>query len=320
MSLTGKIILVTGGTGSFGQKFVEEALSQDPLAIRVFSRGEMLQEEMQKKFKDERLRFLIGDVRDEERLELAMEGVHIVVHAAALKIVPTAEYNPQECVKTNIIGSMNVAYAAIKSGVQQVIGISSDKACHPVNLYGATKSVMERVMIQSNVYSRFRTRISCTRYGNVVGSRGSVVPLFKQQRETGEVTITHPEMTRYWITLDQGVKFVTHCIEAMRGGEIFVPKLPSMKVTDLANAICPNCVQKIIGIRPGEKIHETLVTEDEARHTREFEDYYTIHPEIPIWANMFKDMTGKPVHAAYTSGTNSTWLSIEDLRKIVDAG
>ena len=316
--LNDKFILVTGGTGSFGQKFTRIVLKEhNPKAIRIFSRGELLQYEMCQKFNDdEKLRFFIGDVRDRERVYRAMTGVDIVVHAAALKQVPTAEYNPIEAVRTNVDGSVNVIDAAIDNGVRKVIAVSSDKAANPVNLYGATKLVMERLVTQANVYSGVKkSMFSCVRYGNVVGSRGSVGPLFLQQVKSGVITITDDTMTRFWITLEQGVRLVIDAIERMQGGEIFVPKIPSMKVTDLADAIAPGLERKIIGIRPGEKINETLITEDEARHAQEFDTYYVIEPEFHFWQkDNLKGGKSLPQAFTYTSANNSWWLSNKELK------
>lgn len=322
MIFSEKTILVTGGTGSFGQKFTEIALKEhNTKAIRIFSRGELLQHEMRIRFNDDpRLRFFIGDVRDRERIYRAMNGVDIVVHAAALKQVPTAEYNPIEAVRTNIDGAVNVTDAAIDNGVEKVIAISTDKAVHAVNLYGATKLVMERLFVQANVYTGVRkSRFSCVRYGNVVGSRGSVVPLFLEQRKGGVITITDENMTRFWITLEHGVRFVIACMERMQGGEVFVPKIPSMRITDLADAIAPNVEREVIGIRPGEKINEILLTEDEARHAREFDDYFAIEPEHPFWE---KDRIagGKPLADGfrYTSDSNDRWLRKDELTGMVE--
>lgn len=321
--LKDKVILITGGTGSFGQKFTEIALREyNPRVIRIFSRGELLQQEMHQKFNDDpRLRFFIGDVRDRERVYRAMNGVDIVVHAAALKQVPTAEYNPIEAVRTNIDGSINVIDAAIDNGVEKVMAISTDKAVHPVNLYGATKLVMERLFAQANVYTGARaSKFSCVRYGNVVGSRGSVVPLFLKQRGNGVITITDETMTRFWITLEQGVRFVIECIDRMQGGEVFVPKIPSMKITELADIIAPGAKKEVVGIRPGEKVNEILLTEEEARHAREFDDYFVIEPEYPFWG---KDNVkgGKllPEGFRYTSDNNSWWLSEDELKSMIEA-
>lgn len=274
---------------------------------------------MQEEFKDNRLRFFIGDVRDRERLYRAMNDVDIVVHAAALKQVPACEYNPIEAVKTNIGGSINIIDAAIDNNVEKVIAISTDKAVHPVNLYGATKMVAEKLFIQANSYSgKNNTKFSCVRYGNVIGSRGSVIPLFKEQSKNGKITITDNRMTRFWITLEQGVRFVINSIKLMNSGEIFVPKIPSMNITDLAHAIAPDSKQEIIGIRPGEKLHEELITEDEARHAREFYDYFIIYPEYHFWKEDFISK-GKscPERFKYTSNENNEWLTKEELKKIV---
>jgi UDP-N-acetylglucosamine 4,6-dehydratase len=323
MNWSEKIILLTGGTGSFGQKFVEVMLKEyNPKTIRIFSRDELKQWEMAQKFNhDERLRFFIGDIRDKERLERAMDGVDIVVHAAALKQVPLCEYNPFEAVKTNILGAQNVIEAALDHNVERVMAISTDKAVNPVNLYGATKMCMEKLFIAANSYvgPKRQTKMSCVRYGNVVGSRGSVIPLFKKQRQTGKITITDPRMTRFWITLEQGVRFVINCIEKMHGGEIFVPKIPSMRIMDLAKAVAPECEIEFIGIRPGEKIHECLLTEDEARHSIEFDDFFVIEPEHPWW-NAERWSGGKrlPEGFRYNSDTNTQWLSIEELKKMVE--
>ena len=322
MSLADKVILLTGGTGSFGQKFTEIALREHgPKVIRIFSRGELLQQEMRQKFDDdEKLRFFIGDVRDRERVYRAMNGVDIVVHAAALKQVPTSEYNPIEAVKTNIDGAVNVIDAAIDNGVEKAIAISSDKAVHPVNLYGATKLVMERLFIQANVYTGGRkSQFSCTRYGNVVGSRGSVVPLFLEQRTSGKITITDERMTRFWITLEQGVRFVIDCIDRMQGGEVFVPKIPSMKITELADVIAPQAEREVIGIRPGEKVNEILLTEEEARLAREFDDYFVVEPQYPFRRRV--DLGGGrplPQGFRYTSDNNSWWLTKEELARMLE--
>ncbi len=322
MSLQNQVVLVTGGTGSFGQEFTKVALQEhNPKVIRIFSRGELLQEEMRRGFNhDERLRFFIGDVRDRERIYRAMSGVNIVVHAAALKQVPTCEYNPIEAVRTNIDGAVNVIDAAIDNGVEKVIVISSDKAVHPVNLYGATKLVMERLFIQANVYTSGReTKLSCARYGNVIGSRGSVVPLFLEQRKNGVVTITDEQMTRFWITLEQGARFAIDCIGRMQGGEVFIPKFPSMKVADLAEVIAPEAEKRVIGIRPGEKINEILLTEEEARHARDFGDYFIIEPEHPFWSHdNLKGGNSLPEGFRYTSDSNSQWLTKEQLEKMVE--
>jgi len=321
VTLQNKVILITGGTGSFGQKFIEIALQEhSPKVIRIFSRGELLQQETRQKFNDDpRLRFFIGDVRDRERVYRAMNGVDIVVHAAALKQVSTCEYNPLEAVKTNIDGVANVIDAAIDNGVEKVMAISTDKAVQPVNLYGATKLAAEKLFIQSNVYTGWRkTRFSCVRYGNVVGSRGSVVPLFLKQKENGTITITDERMTRFWITLEHGVRFVIDCIGRMHGGEVFIPKIPSMKITELADVIAPKAERKITGIRPGEKVNEILITEEEARHVREFDDFFVIEPEIPFGRDgNFNDGNTVLEGFTYTSDNNNRWLTKAELTKML---
>ena len=318
----GKVILLTGGTGSFGQKFTEIVLKEhNPKVIRIFSRGELLQLEMRQRFNDDpRLRFFIGDVRDRDRVHRAMKGVDIVVHAAALKQIPAVEYNPIEAVRTNIDGAVNVIDAVIDSSVERAIAISSDKAAHPINLYGASKLFMERLFVQANVYTGERkTRFSCVRYGNVVGSRGSIIPLFLEQRKNGVITITDEKMVRFWITLEQGVRFAIDCINRMQGGEVFIPKIPSMKITDMADIIAPEAKRKVIGIRPGEKVNEILLTEEEARHAREFDDYFVIEPEHPFWE---KDNLkgGRPLPSGfrYTSDNNGWWLTEEELKRMVE--
>jgi len=320
MRFNNKTILITGGTGSFGQKFVEIVLKKyKPKTIRIFSRGEFLQWKMAKKFNDLRLRFLIGDVRDKDRVYRAMNGVDIVVHAAALKQIPVAEYNPIEAVKTNILGTVNVIDAAIDNGVGKAIFISTDKAVNPVNFYGATKLCAEKLFIQANSYTGERkTKFSCVRYGNVIGSRGSVVPLFLEQREKGILTITDKKMTRFWITLEQGINFVIGCIGKMKGGEIFIPKIPSMKIIDLAKVINPKAKIKIIGIRPGEKFHEVLLSAEEASHSKEFNRYFVIEPEFPFWKrDNFKNGKPLPDEFRYTSDTNKKWLTKEQMGKIL---
>jgi len=287
--------------------------------LRIFSRDELKQHEMRRRFPDPRLRFLIGDVRERDRLYRAMRGVDVVVHAAALKQVPVCEYNPFEAVKTNIIGAANVIDAAIDCGVERVVGLSSDKAVNPVNLYGATKLCAEKLFVQGNAYVGHRdTRFSCARYGNVVASRGSVIPLFLQQRGSGVITVTDPRMTRFWITLPQGVEFVLRCLEKMQGGEIFVPKIPSMNILDLVKAVAPGCEVKCTGIRPGEKLHEVLVSSDEARHTLEFPGMFVIQPVHPWWTiDNWKDGKALPDDYVYSSQTNPEKLSVEALRDIM---
>jgi UDP-N-acetylglucosamine 4,6-dehydratase len=320
MSLDGKVILVTGGTGSFGRKFARIVLERyDVRKLIVFSRDELKQSEMSREFSSDKVRYFIGDVRDMERMQRAMRGVDVVVHAAAMKQVPACEYNPFEAVKTNVIGAANIIEASIDCGVSKVLAISTDKAVNPINLYGATKLCAEKLFVQGNSYSGFGgTRFSCARYGNVVGSRGSVVPLFQQQRQDGTVTVTDERMTRFWITLEQGVAFVLHCIEMMEGGEIFVPKLPSMRILDLAAAIAPESHIKVTGIRPGEKVHEVLISEDEAHHTVELDDLYIVKPLHQWWR---KDgwSVGRalPDGFRFASDSNERWLSVEELRALV---
>src|SRR5271165_6761154 len=277
-------ILITGGTGSFGRKFVEIMLRDyHPHRLKVFSRDELKQHEMRTAgFDHPSLRYFIGDVRDVERLKRALSGVTLVVHAAALKQVPACESNPFEAIQTNIMGGRNVIDAAIDQGVHHILALSTDKAVNPISLYGATKLCAEKVFVQANAYAGARnTRFSCARYGNVVGSRGSVIPIFLEQRRRGKITITDPRMTRFWLTQEQGVKFVIRCLEQMHGGEIFVPKIPSMRLVDLAEAVAPGCLVECIGIRPGEKLHEVLLSEDEARNTVELDDMYIIQPSHP---------------------------------------
>jgi len=269
---------------------------------------------------DPRLRYFIGDVRDKERLHRAGQGVDVIVHAAALKQVPSCEYNPFEAVKTNILGASNIIDVAIDAGVKKVLALSTDKAVNPINLYGATKLVAEKLFVQGNAYAGAEgTRFSCVRYGNVVGSRGSVIPVFQKQRQNGKITITDERMTRFWITLEQGVQFVIKCIGAMQGGEVFVPKIPTMRIVDLAEVIAPDCEREIIGIRPGEKLHESLVNEDEARTTIELDDMYVIKPLFTWWSEEHWNM-GQPLPDGfrYTSDTNSCWLTAKDLRAMVD--
>lgn len=314
--LHNKTVLVTGGTGSFGKKFTKRALELGVKKIIVFSRDELKQYEMKQEFgNDPRLRFFIGDVRDQDRLHRAFDGVNIVIHAAAMKHVDACEYNPFEAVKTNIHGAQNIIEAAIDRGVEKVIALSTDKACAPVNLYGATKLASDKLFVAANSYVGEKpTRFAVVRYGNVVGSRGSVVPFFKKMRETGTLPITDERMTRFWITLDQGVQFVVDNLERMHGGEIFVPKIPSMNIMDLAKAIAPECKTEIVGIRPGEKLHEAMIMEDDARHTLEYDSYYVIYPEFPFWSEKFAD-GGKelPEGFEYTSDKNDEWLSVEEL-------
>ena len=322
-----KSILITGGTGSFGNAFVKRLLSDFPNIekIVIFSRDEYKQFLMSNlvEFKDNlRLRFFIGDVRDKDRLLRALDGIDLVVHAAALKQVPSCEYNPFEAVKTNILGAQNVIDAAIDRNVKRVVALSTDKACAPINLYGATKLCSDKLFVAANVYVGTRaTRFSVVRYGNVAGSRGSVIPFFKHLIDTGvkELPITDYEMTRFWLRLEQAVEMVIQAFGIMKGGELFVKKIPSMKVTDLAQAIAPALSLRRVGIRPGEKIHEVMITAEDARNTLEFEDYFVVQPGFNLWGNSDHLKLGKPVEHdfEYNSGKNSTWLSIDQMKDMI---
>ncbi|MDO8499657.1 MAG: UDP-N-acetylglucosamine 4,6-dehydratase (inverting) [bacterium] len=317
--LKGKSILVTGGTGSFGQKFVKTLLEKtEARRIIIFSRDELKQSQMLADFNDpdSRLRFFIGDVRDLERLERAFRGVDFVVHAAALKQVPALEYNPFEAVKTNIMGTQNVVNAALNQGVAKVVLVSTDKAANPANLYGATKLCAEKLIISGNSYSGDgKTRLSAVRYGNVFGSRGSLVKVLETQKLTGKVTLTHEQMTRFWITLDQGIDLVLMALEKMHGGEIFVPKVPSMKVKDLIEKLAPGCELVVTGIRLGEKLHEVLVTLEESRHALEFDQHYIIYPEHNWW-DKSNHPGGRPLAEDFhfSSANNDKWLDDESLK------
>jgi UDP-N-acetylglucosamine 4,6-dehydratase len=321
MNWSEQVVLITGGTGSFGRKFVELMLRDyRPQKLIIFSRDELKQHDMQSSgFDHPSLRYFIGDVRDEQRLERAFTGVTVVVHAAAMKQVPACEYNPFEAIQTNIMGGRNVIDAAINCGVRRILALSTDKAVNPVNLYGATKLCAEKMFVQANAYSGAQdTRFSCARYGNVVGSRGSVIPVFLEQRKRGRITITDPRMTRFWITLDQGAQFVVRCIEQMHGGEIFVPKIPSMRLVEVAEALAPGCEMQAIGIRPGEKLHEVLLSEDEARHTLEVEDMYVVQPAHSWWRQEnWKQARALPDGFRYASDTNPRWLTAEELYELV---
>jgi len=322
--LKDKSVLVTGGTGSFGQKCVRTLLEQSRARrVIVFSRDELKQSQMQTAFtdRDDRLRFFLGDVRDATRLNRAFHGVDYVIHAAALKQVPALEYNPFEAIQTNIIGTQNVINAAIDQGVEKVMLISTDKAANPANLYGATKLCAERLCISSNFYTGGKTKLSAVRYGNVLGSRGSLLKLVEEQRKTGVVQLTHQDMTRFWITLDQGVELVLKGLERMQGGEIFIPKIPSMRVGDLLKILAPECEIKVIGIRPGEKLHEVLVTPEEARHTVELEDVYVIYPEFSFGRDLVSHLKGKPLDPgfAFTSDKNTAWLDEAGLKRLLDS-
>jgi UDP-N-acetylglucosamine 4,6-dehydratase len=318
MEMDGKVVLITGGTGSFGKKFVEKILQTDVKKVIVFSRDELKQYEMSQDFKDPRIRFFIGDVRDLPRLNRAFDGVDIVIHAAAMKHVTACEYNPFEAVRTNIMGAQNVIEAAINQGVKRVIALSTDKAANPVNLYGATKLASDKLFVAANSYSGTKdTRFAVVRYGNVAGSRGSVIPFFHKLKITGRLPITDERMTRFWITLDQGVQFVRDSLKRMKGGEIFVPKIPTVKIVDLAYSMAPECVIDYVGIRPGEKLHEFMITEDDARRTVEFDSYYVIQPEFPWWLEGGESYGGTPIneHFCYASHTNSQWLSPDEIQE-----
>jgi len=322
--LNGKTILVTGGTGSFGKKFVEIVLQRyQPAKLIVFSRDELKQFEMSQKWSPKKypcMTYMLGDVRDRMRVFRVLNDVDYVVHAAAMKQVPAAEQNPAECIKTNIIGAMNIIDAALHNRVKRVIALSTDKACNPVNLYGATKLCSDKLFIAANVFSENggRTLFSVVRYGNVLGSRGSVVPFFQERAETGVLPITDPRMTRFWITLDQGVHFVMRVLELAKGAEIFVPKIPSMQITDLATALAPDCKQETVGIRPGEKLHETLIGLDEGRNTVEYRDCYIIRRDPAEQGDLGDEQDGGrpcPDGFAYTSDKNPERLSIDELRE-----
>jgi UDP-N-acetylglucosamine 4,6-dehydratase len=320
-SLQGKSLLITGGSGSFGKRFVKTALER--LGLRrlvVYSRDELKQYEMQQRFNAPNLRYFIGDVRDRDRLKRALDGIDVVVHAAAMKQVPAAEYNPFEAIKTNVLGAENVINECIDQGVQRVIALSTDKAANPINLYGASKLCSDKLFIAGNVYvGSHQTRLSVVRYGNVVGSRGSVIPFFLSRRKSGVLPITDPRMTRFWITLQQGVDFVIESLERMHGGELYVPKIPSMNIMDLAAAIAPECRTEVVGIRPGEKLHEVMIPEDDARSTVDIGDRYVIKPAF-AWFEAEKYAEGKPCPDGfrYGSDNNESWLSraqLEDMLK-----
>ncbi len=317
-------ILITGGTGSFGNAFVPMTLEKyNPKRIVIYSRDEMKQWEMAQIFRDDpRVVFLIGDVRDKDRLVRALDGIDYVVHAAATKIVPTAEYNPFECVKTNIDGAMNLIDACIDRGVQKIVALSTDKASNPINLYGATKLASDKLFVSANPYAgTHNTRFSVVRYGNVMGSRGSVIPFFLSQAKKGALTITDTRMTRFMITLEQGVELVWHAFEDMQGGEIYVKKIPSMTITDIAKAVAPDAEQHIIGIRPGEKIHEQMIGLEDAPYTYAYEDHYKILPMIHNWStdpSRIKDGVKVEDDFTYTSDNNHEWMSLEALREWVD--
>ena len=326
--LKGKSLLITGGTGSFGKMFTKTILENYPEVERIviFSRDEFKQFNMgnMPEFKgNDKLRFFIGDVRDKERLYRALDGVDTVIHAAALKQVPACEYNPFEAVKTNVLGAQNLIDVCIDKGVERVVALSTDKACAPINLYGATKLCSDKLFIAGNVYSGHgKTRFSVVRYGNVAGSRGSVIPFFKELVESGakELPITDASMTRFWLKLEDAVALVLTALKTMSGGELYVKKIPSMRMPDLATAIAPDLKQKIVGIRPGEKIHEMMISSEDARHTVEYDSYYIIQPDFDWWSEDRLHAKGEPVaeNFEYHSGNNSEWLGVDDMRRLID--
>jgi UDP-N-acetylglucosamine 4,6-dehydratase/5-epimerase len=322
--LNGKNVLITGGTGSFGKKATEIILKKfKPRRLIIFSRDELKQFDMAQIYSSPEydcMRYFIGDVRDKERLYRAFQGVDYVIHAAALKQVPAAEYNPFEAVKTNILGAQNVIDAALDQGVKRVIALSTDKATNPINLYGATKLCSDKLFIAGNAYvGRHETTFSVVRYGNVVGSRGSVIPFFMKYKDNGYLPITDPKMTRFWITLEQGVDFVLWCLENMCGGELFIPKIPSMNIMDLAKAIAPECETRIVGVRPGEKIHELMIPKDEARNTLEFDSLYVIQPSFRFWTRRCAWDAGHkvPDEFEYNSETNPWRLTVDEMKEMI---
>jgi UDP-N-acetylglucosamine 4,6-dehydratase len=318
MDMDGKVVIITGGTGSFGKKFIEKILQTDVKKVIVFSRDELKQYAMSQDFRDPRIGFFIGDVRDLSHLNRAFDGVDIVIHAVAMKHVMACEYDPFEAVRTNILGAQNVIEAAINQGVKRVIALSTNEAANPVNLYGVTKLASDKLFVAANSYSGTKgTRFSVVRYGSVVGSRGSEIPIFNKLKITGRLPITDERMTRFWITLDQGVQFVSDSLMRMKGGEIFVPKIPTVKIVDLAHFIAPDCEIDYVGIRPGEKLHEFMITEDDARRTVEFDSYYVIQPEFPWWLEVWETYGGTPIneHFCYASHTNPQWLSNDEIQQ-----
>ncbi len=327
--LNNKTILVTGGTGSFGKKMVQAILMRyKPKALLIFSRDELKQFEMSQKFSTHKypfLRYVLGDVRDKERLSSVFKGVDYVIHAAALKQVPAAEYNPDEFIKTNVLGAMNIIAAAIQNNVKKVIALSTDKACNPINLYGATKLCSDKLFMAANHHSESSATVfAVVRYGNVLGSRGSVVPFFQERAQTGVIPITDARMTRFWITLNQAVDLVLMALNMAKGGELFVPRIASMKITDLAKAIAPKCRLEVIGIRPGEKIHETLISEDEARNTVEFKDCYVVQPNADKRTELLKNNVPSggrlcPEEFEYSSDNNTQWLTVDQLQDMVQS-
>ena len=320
MFLEGQSILITGGTGSFGRAFVKTVLERyEPRRVIVYSRDELKQYEMAEQIRDKRIRFFLGDVRDLPRLQRAMSGVQVVVHAAALKQVPAAEYNPFECIKTNVLGGQNVIEAALNTGVEKVIALSTDKAANPANLYGATKLCSDKLFIAANAYAAGRgPMMSVVRYGNVVGSRGSVVPFFLKARRNGVLPITDPRMTRFWITLEQGVAFVLDSLRRMHGGELFVPKIPSTDIMTLVEALAPQCRTEVIGIRPGEKLYELMISEDDARRTVDMGSHYVLQPQQSWWDDAVTSSgTIVPEGFEYRSDTNPERLGVTEVRDLL---
>ncbi len=320
--LKNKTVLVTGGTGSFGKSCIRRLLQDDQInKVIVFSRDELKQFEMQSIFKSPKLRYFLGDVRDFQRLKQATDGVDIIIHAAAIKQIPAAEYNPMEAIKTNIIGAENIVNVAIANGVEKVLALSTDKAANPANLYGATKLCSDKLMVAGNILAgKHPTRFAVVRYGNVLGSRGSVIPFFKEQQKLGVLPITDIRMTRFWLTIEEGVQFVLDSLERMQGGEIFVPKIPSFKVIDVAKVVAPDTPTKIVGIRPGEKLHEVMITEDDSNFTVEFEKYYAILAPFLIESNFYSKNGNKvPFGFSFTSENNKYWYSVESFRAVLQA-
>lgn len=321
--LYGKSILITGGTGSFGKSFIKHALDKlEPSRIAVLSRDELKQYELRTQLnEDPRVRWFIGDVRDRSRLDRAFSGVDVVIHAAAMKQVDTAEYNPFECIATNVMGAENVINAAIDAGVERVVALSTDKASSPINLYGASKLCSDKLFVAGNNYSGYAaTRFAVVRYGNVMGSRGSVLPVFQGLAATGKIPITDDRMTRFWITLPQAIQFVVDAFDRMYGGEIFVPRIPSATILDVAKAVAPNATLETIGIRPGEKLHEEMISQNDSRRTYEFDDYYVIAPILESWLTSPTFVSGKlvPEGFSYCSNTNDQWLSVEQIRQLAN--
>lgn len=315
-------MLVTGGTGSFGKSFVKRILEDNQVnKVIVFSRDELKQFEMQSLYNSPKLRYFLGDVRDFQRVKQATDGVDVIVHAAAIKQIPAAEYNPMEAIKTNVIGAENIVNAAIANGVEKVIALSTDKAANPANLYGATKLCSDKLMVAGNVLAgKHPSRFSVVRYGNVLGSRGSVIPFFQEQSKLGVLTITDARMTRFWLSIGEGVQFVLDSLDRMQGGEIFVPKIPSFKVIDVAEVVAPGMPIKIIGIRPGEKLHEVMITEDDSNFTVEFENYYAILPPFLVDSDFYSGNVNKvPSNFSYTSENNQNWHSAESFKAVLNA-